>query len=57
LPPLEDWWVHESLLTNSLLKRWVDAKYENLYGSQAAADLFIKFARDEKMKRRRGKLL
>lgn len=53
----EDWWVHESLLTNSLLKRWVDAKYENLYGSQVAANLFYKFARDEKMKERKRKLL
>jgi hypothetical protein len=51
----EDWWVHESLLKNSLLKRWVDAKYENIYGQQAADQIFFKFAREEKMKERRLK--
>jgi hypothetical protein len=53
----EDWWVHESLLTNSLLKRWVDARYENIYGQQAADQIFFKFAREEKMNERRLKFL
>jgi hypothetical protein len=37
------------------LKRWVDAKYENIYGQQAADQIFFKFAREEKMKERRLK--